>query len=160
VGIVTSLAVSQRGRLGLCWSQARSPNRYDPDVACKVTDRDGSWGARRAVLPDNRNRQYLPATAFQGERLWVTAYVSDARSTRFVAVHSEEDGFADPRTVNSWPVPASRICGPHPPDCLEGQTFIGDYTGLIATPHKVVAAYIRPSANPPEANQVLVSTFD
>jgi len=44
-GIVTSLAVSPRGRLAVCWSQARSPDGSDPRVACTITARRGGWGA-------------------------------------------------------------------------------------------------------------------
>jgi hypothetical protein len=159
LGIVTSLAVSRRGRLGLCWSQAESPDRYDARVACKVTDKRGVWGRRREILPDNEDRQYLPAATFQGERLWAAAYVSGAMSTRLVAVHDKRHRFGDPITVNSWPIPGDRICAPHPPDCQDGQTFIGDYIGLIATRRRVVAAYVEPSAESPQPNRVLVSSF-
>jgi hypothetical protein len=158
-GIVTSLAVSRRGRLGLCWSQAQSPDRYDARVACKVTDKRGVWGPAREILPDNGDRQYLPAATFQGERLWAAAYVSSATSTRLLAVRYERRRFGDPITVNSWPIASDRICAPHPPDCQEGQTFIGDYIGLIATRRRVVAAYIEPSAGPPAPNRVLASSF-
>jgi hypothetical protein len=159
LGIVTSLAVSRRGRLGLCWSQARSPDRYDARVACTVTDKRGVWGPAREILPDNDDRQYLPAATFQGEKLWAAAYVSSATSTRLVAVHSKRHRFGDPITVNSWPIPGDRICAPHPPDCQEGQTFIGDYVGLVPTRRRVVAAYIEPSASGPQPNRVLVSSF-
>jgi hypothetical protein len=121
LGVVTSLAVSGQGRLALCWSQARSPDRYDARVACRVSDKHGMWGRGREILPDNSDRQYLPAATFQGKQLWVAAYVSSASSTRLVAVRGEGDGFDDPITVNRWPVPSDRICAPHPPDCLEGR---------------------------------------
>jgi hypothetical protein len=156
LGIVTSLAASSRGRLGLCWSQAVSADRYDARVACTVTDRRGRWQPGREILPRNRDRQYLPAVTFQGERLWAAAYLSGATSTRLVAVPVGRDRIGDPVTVDSWPVPSSRICAPHPPDCLEGQTFIGDYIGLVATTRAVVVAYIAPSAVPGETNRVLV----
>jgi hypothetical protein len=159
LGIVTSLAVSPRGRLGLCWSQARSPEKYDAQVGCTVTDRRGRWGEKQAILPGNRDRQYLPAAAFRGEQLWAAAYVSNTRSTRMVAVAGERGEFGDPITINRWPVPAQRICGPHPPQCRRGQTFIGDYIGLVAAGHRMVAAYIAPSARAGQTNQVLVSSF-
>jgi hypothetical protein len=76
-----------------------------------------------------------------------------------VAVHDTRHRFGDPITVNSWAIPGDRICAPHPPDCQEGQTFIGDYIGLIATRRRVVAAYIEPSAAAPQPNRVLVSSF-
>lgn len=116
-------------------------------------------GAQAGGLPGNRGRQYLPAAAFQGQRLWVAAYASSATSTRLVAVRSQGNHFGAPVTVNRWPVPADRICAPHPPDCLEGQTFIGDYIGLVATRRQVVVAYIEPSAAPPQPNRVLVSSL-
>jgi hypothetical protein len=56
-------------------------------------------------------------------------------------------------------VPSSRICGPHPPACQEGQTFIGDYIGLVATSRAVTLAYIAPSARPGETNRVLVASL-
>jgi hypothetical protein len=37
--------------------------------------------------------------------------------------------------------------------------FIGDYIGLVATPTRVMAAYIQPSARPPALNQLLFSSF-
>jgi hypothetical protein len=159
LGIVTSLAVSPRGRLGLCWSQAESPDRYDARVACKVSNERGAWGRTRGILPDNADRQYLPAVTFRDERLWAAAYVSSATATRLVAVRHNRYRFGDPITVNAWPIASDRICAPHPPDCQEGQTFIGDYIGLIATRRHLVAADIEPSASPPQPNRVLASSF-
>jgi hypothetical protein len=159
LGVVTSLAVSGSGRLAVCWSQARSLDRYDPRVACKLSARRGGWGQKQEVLPQNRDRQYLPAAAFQGERLWVAAYLSSSTSTRVVAVPGEGDHFARPITVNRWPVPRDRIAGPAPPPQRKGQTFIGDYIGLAATGRRVVVAYIEPSADPSRLNRVLVSSF-
>jgi hypothetical protein len=159
LGIVTSLAVSPGGRLALCWSQARSPDQYDAQVACTVTDRRGQWRERQAILPGNRDRQYLPAATFRGEQLWAAAYVSSATATQLVAVAWDRGHFGDPVTINRWRVPAQRICGPHPPDCLPGQTFIGDYIGLVAAGHRVVAAYAEPSARDGEPNRVLVSSI-
>jgi hypothetical protein len=159
VGVVTSLAVSPRGRLAVCWQQARSPDRNDPRVACTVRARHGGWGPPQAILPGNRDRQYLPAAAFQGERLWVATYVSSATSTRLVAARRTGHHYGHPLTVNRWPVPSQRICAPHPPDCLEGQTFIGDYIGMVAAGRRVVVAYIQPSADSSELNRLLVSSF-
>jgi hypothetical protein len=158
-GIQTSLAASPRGRLAVCWSQARSPDRYDPRVACTVTARRGGWGPAREILPGNGDKQYLTAAVFQGERLWAAAYVSSATSTRLVAVRGEGHHFGRPVTVNRWPVPGDRICGPAPPDCLQGQTFIGDYIGMVAAGRRIVVAYIQPAAGPSEPNRVLVSSF-
>jgi hypothetical protein len=158
-GTVTSLAASPGGRLAVCWSQARSPDRYDPLVACTVTARHGGWGPQQEILPGNGDKQYLPAVAFQGERLWAAAYVSSATSTRLVAVRGEGNHFGQPVTVNRWPVPGDRICGPEPPSCLEGQTFIGDYIGMVAAGRQVVVTYIQPSADPSELNRLLVSSF-
>ena len=89
----------------------------------------------------------------------MAAYLSGATSTRVVAVPVDGDKIGGPVTVDSWPVPASRICGPHPPDCQQDQTFIGDYIGLVATARAVVVAYIAPSAAPGETNRVLVSSL-
>jgi hypothetical protein len=158
-GIVTTLAVSRRGRMGLCWSQARSPDRYDPIVQCKITDRHGSWGGAHRLLPGNRGREYLPAAAFQGERLRVAAYDSDARWTRLVAAGAARHGFAGNITLNRWPVPASRICGPRVPQCRDDETFIGDYIGLVATRRRVVVDYIAPSPDASRQNRVVVSSL-
>jgi hypothetical protein len=159
LGIMISLAASARGRLAVCWQQARSADRNDPRVACTVTARRGGWGPQQPILPGNRDRQYLPAAAFQGERLWVAAYVSTATSTRLVAVRRVGHHFGHPLTVNRWPIPSQRVCAPAPPACVEGQTFIGDYIGLVAAGRRVVVAYIQPSADPSELNRVLVSSF-
>jgi hypothetical protein len=158
-GIVTSLAASPHGRLALCWQQARSPDRNDPRVACKVMAKRGRWGPQQAILPPNRDRQYLPAATFQGERLWVAAYLSSATSTRLVAVGAAGHHFGHPLTVNRWPIPSQRICAPVPPACPEGATFIGDYIGMVAAGRHLVVAYIQPSADPSEPNRVLVSSF-
>ncbi|HEY5988585.1 MAG TPA: hypothetical protein VIV12_19720, partial [Streptosporangiaceae bacterium] len=103
-GIETSLAASPRGRLAVCWSQARSPDRYDPRVACKVTARRGGWGPQQEILPGNGDKQYLPAAAFQGERLWAAAYVSSATSTRLVAVRGagNPSGIPSPSTAGRY----------------------------------------------------------
>jgi hypothetical protein len=57
LGVVTSLAASAHGRLGLCWSQAVSADRYDARVTCTVTDRRGRWRPGREILPRNSDRQ-------------------------------------------------------------------------------------------------------
>jgi hypothetical protein len=158
-GVVTSLAASPRGRLALCWQQARSPDPYDQRVACKVRARRGGWGPQQAILPGDRERQYLPVATFQGERLWVAAYVSNATSTRLMAIRRVGHHFGHPLTVNRWPIPSERICGPIPPACPEGGTFIGDYIGMVAAGRHLVVAYIQPSADPSEPNRVLVSSF-
>jgi hypothetical protein len=157
VGIVTSLAVSPRGRLGLCWSQARPGTAYMPRVLCKQNDRTGRWGRQRTVLPRNRARQYLPAATFQGERLWVAAYVSNATTTRIVAVPNRKRGFGRPVTLNAWRVPSHRVCAPHPPACTERQTFIGDYIGAVATRKLLTVSYIEPVVGAHRHNRVLVS---
>jgi hypothetical protein len=143
VGMVLSLAVSPSGRLGLCWPQSRPGPAYDPRVLCQVTDNDGQWGAPEAALPDP-SRQYLPATTFHGETLWLSAYESDSSDTRVVAVPRDPKGFGSPVTLAEWPVPSDRICAPHPPDCGADQTFIGDYVGAVATAERLVVTAIEP----------------
>ena len=157
LGIVTSLAVSPTGRLAVCWSQDRPGSGFNPRISCTATDRTGRWGPKQPVLPHNHDRQYLPGATFQGERLWVALYVSDATRTRMLAIPSQQRSFGEPVTLNRWPVPSDRICAPHPPDCIEGQqTFIGDYIGAVATQEQVIVAYIEPALDP-AANRVLVS---
>jgi hypothetical protein len=160
-GIVTSLAASPRGQLAVCWSQARSPDGSDPRIACTITAGRAEWGPQQEILPGNGDRQYLPAAAFQGERLWAAAYVSNAASTRLVAIRDGGHHFGHPITVNRWPVPGERICAPPPEPafCSEEQTFIGDYIGMAATARHIVVAYIQPAASPSELNKVLVSSF-
>jgi hypothetical protein len=159
LGIDISLAASARGRLAVCWQQARSPDRNDARVACTVTAKRGGWGPPQPILPGNRDRQYLPAAAFQGERLWVAAYVSSATSSRLVAVRRVGHHFGRPLTVNRWPIPSQRICAPQPPACPEGGIFIGDYIGMVAAGRHLAVAYIQPSAGPSELNRMLVSTL-
>lgn len=141
-GMVLTLAVSPQGRLGLCWPQSRPGPAYLPQVFCQQTDADGSWDAAQPVLARNDARQYLPAATFHGETLWVATYVSDATTTRVVAVPYGRRGFDPPATLAEWPVPSDRICAPHP--CAEGQTFIGDYIGAVATPGQLVVSAIEP----------------
>jgi hypothetical protein len=160
VGIVSSLAVSSSGRLAVCWSQSVSDTTYDPRVLCAATGPAGSWGEPRAILPEAEDRQYLPAAAFQRERLWVASYISDSARTRLVLVASDEGdaSFGTPRTVGSWNLGDGDICAPHPPDCGSEQTFIGDYIGLVAAPERVSVAYVAP-ALPQTRNRMLVSSL-
>jgi hypothetical protein len=160
LGVATTLAVSPKGRLGLCWREAAVANPVDGRVACKITDRRGRWGIRRDLLPGSDLRQYLPAAAFRGERLRVVAYVSDETSTRVLAAVETGRGFSNPVEVDEWPVPGSRVCAPRPPECGEAQTFIGDYIGFAATRRRLVAAYVAPSADATRPNRVVVSTFE
>jgi hypothetical protein len=159
LGIAISLATSRRGRLAVCWQQARSAARKNPRVTCTVTARRGGWRPQQQILPGNRDRQYLPAAAFQGERLWVAAYVSNANSTRLLAVRRAGRHFGRPMAINRWPIPSQRICAPAPPTCRDGSIFIGDYVGLVTTRRDVVVAYIQPSADSSQLNRVLVSSF-
>jgi hypothetical protein len=85
--------------------------------------------------------------------------VSSATSTRLVAVRGAGRIFGHPLTVNRWPVPSARICAGNGVGCPEGQTFIGDYIGLVAAGRRVVVAYIQPSPDPSELNRLLVSSF-
>jgi hypothetical protein len=158
-GTVTSLAVSRSGRLAVCWQQARFLDPNDSQVACTETDRHGEWGSPQEILPGNGDRQYLPAATFEGERLWVAAYVSSATSTRVVAVRDEGQHFGHPITINSWSIPSERICAPQPPVCAEGGTFIADYIGMVAAGGHKVVAYVQPSADASELNRVLGSSF-
>jgi hypothetical protein len=160
VGIVSSLAVSPSGRLAVCWSQSASDTTYDPQVLCAATGPAGGWGEPMAILPENEDRQYLPAAAFQRERLWVASYVSDNARTRLVLVASDEGDatFGAPRTVGSWNLGDDDICAPHPPDCGSEQTFIGDYIGIVAAPESVSVAYVAPGL-PETRNRMLVSSL-
>jgi hypothetical protein len=47
LGIVTSLGTSPHGRLAVCWQQARSADRNDPRVACKLTAKRAGGGRSR-----------------------------------------------------------------------------------------------------------------
>lgn len=144
IGMVLSLAVSPQGRLGLCWPQPRPGPAFLPQVLCQQTDAQGRWRDAEALLPGDEDRQYLPAATFRDETLWVATYVSDTTTTRVLAVPYGQHGFDPPATLIEWPVPSDRICAPHPPDCTDGQTFIGDYIGAVATPRQVVVAAIEP----------------
>jgi hypothetical protein len=162
VGIVSSLAVSPSGRLAVCWSQSVSEATYDPRVLCAAKEAAGGWDEPRAILPESEDSQYLPAAAFQGERLWAASYVSDGARTRLVLVASDEGdaSFGTPLTVGSWNLGDDDICAPHPPgaDCGSEQTFIGDYMGLVAAPESVSVAYIAP-ALPETRNRMFVSSL-
>jgi hypothetical protein len=146
IGMVLSLAVSARGRLGLCWPQARPGRIYLPQIRCQQTDDSGHWARPELVLPGVAARQYLPAAAYHGETLWVTSYVSDDDTTRVLAAPHGRQGFDPAITLTEWPAPSRQICAPHPPDCTDGQTFIGDYIGAIATPDQLVVSAIEPVA--------------
>ena len=143
VGMVLSLAVSPSGRLGLCWPQLRPGSTNEPQILCQVTNEHGQWSPPEAALP-SADRQYLPAVTFHGETLWLSAYTSNASTTRVLAVPRDPGGFGPPVTLAEWPVPSDRICAPHPPDCTPGQTFIGDYIGAIATAEQLVVSAIEP----------------
>jgi hypothetical protein len=147
IGMVLSLAVSPQGRLGLCWPESRPGPIYVTQVFCQQTDTQGRWTATEPLLPGDEARQYLPAVTFQDDTLWVAAYVSDATTTRVLAAPYGQQGFDPAVTLVEWPVPSDRICAPHPPDCTEGQTFIGDYIGAVATPRQVVVSAIEPVAD-------------
>ncbi len=161
LGVATTLAVSGSGRLGLCWRHAPlASHPTDGRVACRTTGADGRWGARHRILPRSGERQYLPAAAFQGERLRVDAYVSGDGSTRLASVPPTGGRFTAPVTVDEWPVPRTRICAPRPPECSDRQVFIGDSIGLVVTPDRVVAAYVAASPDASTPNQVVVTSFD
>ena len=146
IGMVLSLAVSARGRLGLCWPQSRPGRIHLPQIRCQETDEAGHWARPELVLPGIAARQYLPAAAYHGETLWVTSYASDDQTTRVLAVPHGRRGFDPAITLAEWPVPSRQICAPHPPDCTDGQTFIGDYIGAVSTPDQLVVSAIEPVA--------------
>jgi hypothetical protein len=161
-GIVPTLAVSPKGRLGLCWAQSVAADHYDPRVRCVVADRHGDWRGPRRLLPDNRDRQYLPAATFQGERLWLAAYVASATRTTVVAVAmgKHDEGFRPPMTLQGWVVLFDRACpfNAAPAICDPG-FFVGDYIGAVATRHRLLVAAIQPVADPTVPSRVVVSSL-
>ena len=88
-GIVTTLAVSRLGRMGICWSQSRSPHRYDPVVACKITDHwvvepcaPHSAEGRLAGIPP---RSGVPGRAALGRRICLRRDIDAAGGRRRAA---------------------------------------------------------------------------
>jgi hypothetical protein len=159
LGLVTSLAVSPAGRLAVCWSASTRPKVYLPRIGCALSSDGGSWSS--AVTPfAHGGSQYLPAVAFEGERLWVAAYRSTAGTTR-VLLTSSDDGrtFADPVVLAQRAYGRSRLCAPHPPDCAPRQRFVGDYIGAIAAPGKVWVDFVLPVAGPTTPKRVFVATL-
>ena len=105
--------------------------------------------------------QYLPAAAFQDERLWIAGYRSTAGNTR-VLVSSTDDGrtFATTTTLASRPYGRSSLCGPHPPDCQPRQSFVGDYIGAVAAPGRVWVDFVLPAGPASSANRLFVATLE
>lgn len=158
LGLVTSLAVSPSGRLAVCWSGSTREKAFVPRIGCSLSTA-GGWSAAVTPFTDSR-MQYLPAAAFEGERLWIASYEGSATSTR-VVVASSDDGqtFGDSVVLAQRPYGRSRICAPHPPDCTPRQRFVGDYIGAVATTGTVWVDYVLPVAGATTPKRVYVATL-
>jgi hypothetical protein len=158
VGLVTSLAVSPAGKLAVCWSASILPKAYLPRVGCSLSSGDGKWS--QPGSPFAGGRQYLPAAAFQGERLWVAAYRSSATATRVLLTRSDDGKtFAEPIVLAERPYGRSVVCAPHPPNCTPKQRFVGDYIGAVAAPGKVWVDFVLPAGKGTSPNRVFVATL-
>jgi hypothetical protein len=155
-GLATSLAISPAGRLGVCWS-ASALAAYRPKVACSTSWGDGTW--TRPVFPfTSYGLQYLPAAAFEGERLWVAAYRSVAGTTRVLLAGSTGRGaFAEPVVLARRPYGLRELCGTRPPDCYPSQRFVGDYIGAAASRDTVWVDFVLPQGAPESPNRVYVA---
>jgi hypothetical protein len=156
-GLVTSFAVSPSGRLGLCWSASNRRKTYTPQIACSLSDDGATWSRPATPFP-GRGAEYLPATAFEKERLWVAAYKSAGPRTRVQLAGSDaRNGFDAPILLATRSYGRSRICAPHPPDCRPPrQRLIGDYIGAVAVPGHVWVDFVLPVGGPGSAQRVYV----
>jgi hypothetical protein len=156
LGLTSSLAVSPSGSLAVCWSGSTRPSVFRPRIACSRS-RDGrSWS--RPVRPfGGFGDQYLPAAAFQGERLWVAGYRSGRQSTRVLLAGARGSGYGRPVTLATRPYGRSALCGPHPPDCSPTQRFVGDYIGAAATQSNVWVDFVLPTRGPASDNRAYVA---
>jgi hypothetical protein len=159
VGLVSSLAVSQSGKLAVCWSGSIRPKRFLPRIACSLSDGGGAWS--KPVAPfSNSGSQYLPAATFQGERLWVGAYQSSAKTTRVLLTRSDDGRtFAEPLLLARRGFGRARVCAPHPPDCGAHQSFVGDYIGAVAGPKDVWVDFVLPAHGATSPNRVYVAAL-
>jgi hypothetical protein len=120
-------------------------------VACSISTGGGTWSPPASPFSGGGS-QYLPAVAFQGERLWVAAYRSTAGSTRVLLAGSDDGRTFDKAVVlAARPYGRSPLCGPHPPDCGPRQRFIGDYIGAVAAPGRVWVDFVLPAGVSPTA---------
>jgi hypothetical protein len=158
VGLVSSLAVSPGGRLAVCWSGSVAKKLYVPRVACSLSDGGGSWSPPAAPFGSG-GVQYLPAAAFEDERLWVAGYRSTGETSR-VLLASSGDGatFDAPIVLAQRSLGRGAICAPHPPDCRARQRFVGDYIGAVAAPGHVWVAYVLPAGGRTSPNHVYIAT--
>jgi hypothetical protein len=159
VGLVSALAVSPTGKLGLCWSQSTAPKAFVGRILCAVSAGHGAWS--KSVLPFGAaGRQYLPAVTFQGARLWVAGYRSTAQTTR-VLVSGSADGttFDRPILLAKRQYGRGALCAPHPPDCGAHQRFVGDYIGAAAAPGHVWVDFVLPAAGRTSPNHVYLATI-
>jgi hypothetical protein len=157
VGLVSSLAVSEGGRLALCWAASIRPKAYLSRIACALSRGDRKWSKPLTPFP-NRGWQYLPAVTFEGERLWVAAYRSTAETTRVHVAHSDDGRtFGKPVELAARHFGRGRLCAPHPPDCTPRQRFVGDCIGAVAAPGELWVAFVLPVAGATSPNRVFVA---
>lgn len=157
LGLTSSLAVSSSGSLAVCWSGSTRLGAYRPRIACSRS-RDGQVWSRPVAPFGRRADQYLPAAAFQGERLWIAGYRSTRHSTRVLLAGSDRSGgFDRPVPLAARPYGRAVLCGPHPPDCSPRQRFVGDYMGAAATRRHVWVDFVLPAHGPRSANRVYVA---
>jgi hypothetical protein len=118
-------------------------------------------GVSQPVTPfANRGWQYLPAAAFQGERLWVAGYRSTAETTRVLLARSDDGRtFRQPVVLAARRFGRGKLCAPHPPDCAPKQRFVGDYIGAVAGAGKVWIAFVLPVTGATSPNRVDVATL-
>jgi hypothetical protein len=137
-----TLATDARGRLALCWQEARRIGAGR--VACSRSTDGRAWSRRRYVTPAV-SRQ--PAVAATGNgRFWLLVYRYEPDRTRVELWRSCDAA----RHWRRAAVLARRPFGQSP-------IFIGDYQGLAATARTVYAAFVLPRRPRGGAMQLLFS---
>lgn len=147
---VATLAIDNSGRLLACWSRERF-SRPRAQIQC-VHSGDGiTWSSPAGADPGAPSsvQQLLPASTSQGARFWLTGYLETSRRTRVVLYRSEDGG----ATFTEHAALAERNFG------YDDSGFVGDYSGLAATPDHVLATYVLAKRFASSRQRVYVSSL-